>query len=111
MFDTFRFSEFGILTLVIALAFAGGCAGTDGAALQVPVDDDDIGGVVTSSNGPEAGVRIVGPRRASIRNRAAVVGDQCYSGRIFSGNILTDSKSKCQRADWIGKIHGKVNRN
>lgn len=35
------------------------CAAGSAAAQQVPIDGDDIGGVVTSGNGPEAGVWVI----------------------------------------------------
>jgi len=60
MIDNFRLSAFGALTLVIALVLAASVSsGTGGAQIDVPIDDDDIGGVVTSSNGTEAGVWVI----------------------------------------------------
>lgn len=35
------------------------CVAASAAAQQVPIDDDDIGGIVTSGNGPEAGVWVI----------------------------------------------------
>ncbi len=52
-----------MLGLVVAFVAAGGlvsCAGFDRPQPgTVPVDDDDIGGVVTGPNGPEAGVWVI----------------------------------------------------
>ena len=47
-----------------ACVLAGGLASALGTACQSPpsavaIDDDDIGGVVTSENGPEAGVWVI----------------------------------------------------
>ena len=60
MTDNPRLSAFGALTLVIALALAASCSsGTGGVSIDVTIDDDDIGGTVASSNGPEAGVWVI----------------------------------------------------
>jgi hypothetical protein len=46
------------VTLVVAMSLAGLRAG-QGAAARVPIDNDDIGGVVTGPSGPEAGVWVI----------------------------------------------------
>ena len=47
--------------LVVTVALAGLFVGLDAqqGAATVAIDPDDIGGVVTSSNGPEAGVWVI----------------------------------------------------
>ena len=66
-----------MLGLVVAFVAAGGlvsCAGFDRPQPgTVPVDDDDIGGVVTGPKGPEAGVwGIAETLDAMIGRRAAM---------------------------------------
>jgi hypothetical protein len=46
------------VTLVVAMSLSGLRAG-QGAAARVPIDNDDIGGVVTGPSGPEAGVWVI----------------------------------------------------
>ena len=46
------------VTLVVAMSLSGLRAG-QGAAASVPIDNDDIGGVVTGPSGPEAGVWVI----------------------------------------------------
>src|SRR5574338_962498 len=47
-----------------------------GAADQVPIDADDIGGVVTGPNGPEAGVWVIAEtRELGVRYIKSVVTD------------------------------------
>jgi hypothetical protein len=41
------------------LAFAAAASGQVGAQTSVAIDDDDVGGVVTGANGPEAGVWVI----------------------------------------------------
>src|SRR5437588_2356740 len=49
-----------VFTAVLALAmFAAGARAQPSVALAVAIDDDDIGGVVTSRFGPEAGVWVI----------------------------------------------------
>ena len=52
-------SAFGAVSVVIAIALAASCSSGTGVEIYVPIDDDDIGGTVTSSNGPEAGVWVI----------------------------------------------------
>ena len=58
-----RFAAFGSGLIVVAgIAMLGAqqqTAARQAAANQVAIDADDIGGVVTSANGPEAGVWVV----------------------------------------------------
>ena len=57
---TFRFLASGVLAASLALVF--GAAQQPAAARQsdaVPIDDDDIGGVVSGPKGPEAGVWVI----------------------------------------------------
>src|SRR5437899_11844496 len=48
----------GCLIIVLTLMFAGSHA-QQRADQSVAIDNDDIGGVVTSANGPEAGVWVI----------------------------------------------------
>src|SRR3989442_2419387 len=52
----------GCLIIVLTLMFAGSHA-QQRADQSVAIDNDDIGGVVTSSNGPEAGVWVIAETR------------------------------------------------
>src|SRR5947209_8046314 len=53
-------AEKAVVTAVLALAmFAAGARAQQNPALAVAIDDDDIGGVVTSRFGPEAGVWVI----------------------------------------------------
>ena len=57
-----RISTGTMATLGVAVAFVGSLAGTGAirqAAATVAVDADDLGGVVTSTKGPEAGVWVI----------------------------------------------------
>ena len=45
--------------VVVALSMVGARAGQQAAAQGINIDGDDIGGVVTSTNGPEAGVWVI----------------------------------------------------
>jgi hypothetical protein len=70
----------GLVTLGVGALIAAGAAQTGGqpAASPVPVDADDIGGVVSSAQGPEAGVWVIAettelPTRFA---RAVVTDDQ-----------------------------------
>ena len=58
-------SGIGVRGLIVAAVVAGGAMWVsaaqrqDAAAPRVPLDGDDIGGVVRSSRGPEAGVWVI----------------------------------------------------
>ena len=52
----------GICIAVLAGSLAG-VGARQGAAAAVPIDADDIGGVVTSAKGPEAGVWVIAETR------------------------------------------------
>src|SRR6266699_629628 len=58
---TTKLLYFGIAAVVIALAMIASPAGMSArqTASDIKVDADDIGGVVTSSKGPEAGVWVI----------------------------------------------------
>src|SRR5690606_8641364 len=47
------------LCSAVALLVAGATQAHAQSSADVPIDGDDIGGVVTSSNGPEAGVWVI----------------------------------------------------
>src|SRR5437762_5479504 len=51
----------GIAALIVACAAQMGGEPSTGAAVRI--DNDDIGGVVTSANGPEAGVWVIAETR------------------------------------------------
>ena len=51
----------GIVALIAACASQMGGEPSTGAAVRI--DNDDIGGVVTSANGPEAGVWVIAETR------------------------------------------------
>ena len=58
-----RLLSFGAIAtgvaVVVALSVVGAGAGQQSAAQGINIDGDDIGGVVTSTNGPEAGVWVI----------------------------------------------------
>ena len=56
---------FGMVTVGIALSLAASWAGVSAPQLTgevVRIDNDDLGGVVTSAKGPEAGVWVIARR-------------------------------------------------
>src|SRR5690606_1495616 len=50
----------GTLRVVLVTGLLGGCSGlSDSASAPIALDPDDIGGVVSGPNGPEAGVWVI----------------------------------------------------
>ena len=74
-----------VLFRFAACVLAGGLVSALGTACQSPpptvtIDDDDIGGVVTSENGPEAGVW--------------VIAETADLGTRFSRIVVTDEQGR-----------------
>ena len=54
-----RTSKSVLAVVAVAVALIASCTGGGLAPDAVAIDDDDIGGVVTGANGPEAGVWVI----------------------------------------------------
>ncbi len=77
---TTRAQAFGVRErfLLLAVATATGLIACQPTAETVLVDDDDIGGVITGPNGPEAGVWVIAEKTelTTRLNRIVVTDDQ-----------------------------------
>ena len=84
----------GCLIIVLTLMFAGSHA-QQRADQSVAIDNDDIGGVVTSSNGPEAGVWVIAEtRELPVRYIKTVVTDD-------RGRYLVPDLPKAKYSVWV----------
>jgi len=84
----------GCLIIVLTLMFAGSHA-QQRADQSVAIDNDDIGGVVTSSNGPEAGVWVIAEtRELPVRYIKTVVTDN-------RGRYLVPDLPKAKYSVWV----------
>src|SRR5438034_2557063 len=84
----------GCLIIVLTWMFAGSHA-QQRAEQSVAIDNDDIGGVVTSSNGPEAGVWVIAEtRELPVRYIKTVVTDN-------RGRYLVPDLPKAKYSVWV----------
>src|SRR5439155_18650350 len=84
----------GCLIIVLTWMFAGSHT-QQRADQSVAIDNDDIGGVVTSSNGPEAGVWVIAEtRELPVRYIKTVVTDD-------RGRYLVPDLPKAKYSIWV----------
>src|SRR5438093_8132909 len=84
----------GCLIIVVTLMLAGSHA-QQRADQSVAIDNDDVGGVVTSSNGPEAGVWVIAEtRELPVRYIKTVVTDD-------RGRYLVPDLPKAKYSVWV----------
>ena len=90
----------GVAAIAVALIASPHCGAASARAAQVSIDADDIGGVVTGPNGPEAGVWVIAettdlPTRYT---KSVVTDDQ---GRYVIPDLpVANYRSGCAATGW-----------
>src|SRR5438105_12659033 len=91
---TMRAASIGLLSASFGAMLCAASAGT--ALAQVRVDADDIGGVVTGANGPEAGVWVIAETRDLPTKYVKIVATD-DSGRY----VLPDLPARATYDIWV----------